>query len=934
MTNSQILDAINQNIKRNENKEITGVILNSVLRMLLDFVNQGFITFSDIIQLLADSKAVNVIGSINTTTETTSLPSGVYHAQTSGTYTNASNIVVKEGYYTLLRKEGGVWKLESEVEMPMQDLTAINSDITALKNKNGGEVTINETKNVDGGQVFNFVNNSSINKWNLPNFPEGYYKDMLVIVDDAIWESLENNNTDKPSSTSTKWKKANITTEVDQEFIPTSENAQSGVGINAYIGEFNSESNKNFTETDLINITWKNGFYINSSGIESAHENTRYCKISMKKYENVSFIGNVIKLAPANVIVGNGKILNSQVYNTNDVCSLEIIAPYDCVVYFNQNLDFTTISKFKKTTNISSDKGTLIDFLNNKFAISTSENLVKLNLDFTIKGKYFNLKTATVGVTTFNTLDTYSGTDTSLLTRVNAGDIMYVTGNIGNHGLALFDDKVILIEKILWNQNGIDVVSEKIVIPSDGYLLVSQRVASPMTIMISSGSKIITTQELYDLAKTNTSEITTKEYVEISKPNGLITIDVEGVLPTLKTDSNEVVLVFKENDNEILKCKAKVALQGQSSLQYPKKNFTFDLLNANNKKLKLKIGGFIASDSWHIKGFQKDVSMVRDNLTSTLWHKIRKNNVFPYSLIADIPNDISTTASDKVYFEEDARFFADGFPIVLNNNSGFHGLYIFRLKKSRENYKLDNSIKSHIFLEFDYLIDIANGLRLLDWKTFDYKQFELKSPKITLYEIGQPISDTAVMATINNFWSWTNAIYNNASTTNLDQYANIPSFIDYLIACEVSDHWDGFSNNILLIAHNGKIGAFIYDTDHTWGIQNDENWVAKSTKEAFILDQNGRKSPEDKTFWKNFRTKYDTQIKARYTDLRNKGVISIQTIDEIATNFIRVYGYDHFKKEFDKWGYGFTPSVGKASLRQILEFSNASINFLDSKWKI
>ena len=65
MTNSQILDAINQNIKRNENKEITGVILNSVLRMLLDFVNQGFITFSDIIQLLADSKAVNVIGSIN-----------------------------------------------------------------------------------------------------------------------------------------------------------------------------------------------------------------------------------------------------------------------------------------------------------------------------------------------------------------------------------------------------------------------------------------------------------------------------------------------------------------------------------------------------------------------------------------------------------------------------------------------------------------------------------------------------------------------------------------------------------------------------------------------------------------------------------------------------------------------------------------------------
>lgn len=135
MTNSQILDAINQNIKQNGNEEITGVILNSILRMLLDFVNKGFITFSDIIQLLADSKTVNVVGSISSTTDTTSLPSGVYHAQTSGTYANAGNIVVKEGYYTLLRKkDDGTWVLESEVKMPMQDLSKIESSIDEINN--------------------------------------------------------------------------------------------------------------------------------------------------------------------------------------------------------------------------------------------------------------------------------------------------------------------------------------------------------------------------------------------------------------------------------------------------------------------------------------------------------------------------------------------------------------------------------------------------------------------------------------------------------------------------------------------------------------------------------------------------------------------------------------------------------------------------------
>ena len=70
------------------------------------------------IDLKVNNLELGVNGSIDTTTDTTSLPDGVYRAQIPGTYTNAGNIVVKEGYYTLLRKEGGVWKLESEVEMP------------------------------------------------------------------------------------------------------------------------------------------------------------------------------------------------------------------------------------------------------------------------------------------------------------------------------------------------------------------------------------------------------------------------------------------------------------------------------------------------------------------------------------------------------------------------------------------------------------------------------------------------------------------------------------------------------------------------------------------------------------------------------------------------------------------------------------------------
>ena len=51
----------------------------------------------------------DVIGGVLPTDDLASKTDGVYRATISGTY---SGVVVKEGYYTLLRKTGNVWSLE------------------------------------------------------------------------------------------------------------------------------------------------------------------------------------------------------------------------------------------------------------------------------------------------------------------------------------------------------------------------------------------------------------------------------------------------------------------------------------------------------------------------------------------------------------------------------------------------------------------------------------------------------------------------------------------------------------------------------------------------------------------------------------------------------------------------------------------------------
>lgn len=72
----------------------------------------------------------DIIGGVLPTDDLASKPDGVYRTTISGTY---SSIVVKEGYYTLLRKDNGVWKLESEVKMPEYDDTVLQSRITTLQ---------------------------------------------------------------------------------------------------------------------------------------------------------------------------------------------------------------------------------------------------------------------------------------------------------------------------------------------------------------------------------------------------------------------------------------------------------------------------------------------------------------------------------------------------------------------------------------------------------------------------------------------------------------------------------------------------------------------------------------------------------------------------------------------------------------------------------
>lgn len=237
---TQLINVINQNIKKNGVNSITGEIMNSVLKLITDYNKVNFDNLTNIVQVISDSEMKNVIGSINPSTVTTNLPNGTYFAQIAGTYTNASNIVVKTGFYTLLtRVSGNVWTLASETAMQLSNGVVAQNNTGAV---NGGavwaqlqgEVGPNETRAVNGTKVWdrmqgdaNLGDNRAVNGDKLINYVQratialfdsnystnmGYLLNAKVLYRNSstneysIYESLINKNKTIPSNDGVNWK--------------------------------------------------------------------------------------------------------------------------------------------------------------------------------------------------------------------------------------------------------------------------------------------------------------------------------------------------------------------------------------------------------------------------------------------------------------------------------------------------------------------------------------------------------------------------------------------------------------------------------------------------------------------------------------------------------------------------------------------------------
>ncbi|MCT4121457.1 hypothetical protein HZP71_02215 [Elizabethkingia anophelis] len=418
-----------------------------------------------------------------------------------------------------------------------------------------------------------------------------------------------------------------------------------------------------------------------------------------------------------------------------------------------------------------------------------------------------------------------------------------------------------------------------------------------------------------ELHTTHDYDITGKKYVNLPDLE-FFRVNIEGQLPTdtseTRIPTKVVVTIMTADNKKLVTFNALMSIQGQYTTSYLKKGYSIDLYNDEWEEVYLKIGKNPALKGFHMKAFHNDVTHTRDVCGGMMWAETLKSRPYPENLFKELNNSRVQTYNEYAYYA-DAKYCLTGIPCEVYISGEFFGLYTWRLKKSLENFAMNSTNENHIFLDNLNVPGVALGN--LNWTNYDdiLKFYEVRCPK-------KKGVTNVTKANVVRFFQYMKDVYSGAKDfTNTSQdYMRMYSWYDWVILAELFMHWDSVHNNASYMSYNGKhFMPGLMDLDNTISLDD------RNVNDFFITED----------IWTKFKAQFATQIKNRYTQLRNNGQISME-------NVIRIYGGQSAKipmsvytRDYKKWGKAeFTHPVPNMDL--IYDTYARRISFLDGQWKI
>ncbi|MBM6786912.1 CotH kinase family protein [Ligilactobacillus salivarius] len=392
-------------------------------------------------------------------------------------------------------------------------------------------------------------------------------------------------------------------------------------------------------------------------------------------------------------------------------------------------------------------------------------------------------------------------------------------------------------------------------------------------------------------------------------------IELQGTLPADASQKNSLSYKYK-----IFEGTATLKWQGQSSLAFPKKNFTIKF----DKKFTAK-DGWLADDTYVLKGNFNDFSQARNVVSAEIWAKIVKSRNWNYVPLADNDGSLivdNTTNGFNVY--EDimpglhGTGAVDGFPVMLVVNGEYCGLYSFVLKKKAETFGFGNSNLEYA-LSCERTPDNQNrnsvafkGLADLDGKDFDFEY--TKSDK----------DEANAKVSFNNMISKVIEATGEGYESVIENYLDIDSVIDYMIFTSLISAADGITKNYLMLSYDGVKWYFsAYDLDCTFGNWQD-GWLSQQPSGIPTLADWNRSNRAMHLVYAYGKDR----LKARYKELRD-GILSVENVRRMFIDYVSNISHALKDEELKLWPQ--TPSSEVHNINQIVEHYRLRAEFIDKE---
>lgn len=333
-----------------------------------------------------------------------------------------------------------------------------------------------------------------------------------------------------------------------------------------------------------------------------------------------------------------------------------------------------------------------------------------------------------------------------------------------------------------------------------------------------------------------------------------------GTLPTTK-EQKKLKLKFEYySKTKTISEWCTLKVQGDSSVQFPKKNFNIVTYHDENceDKDKHNFKGWGKSSKFTLKANWMDHLHARNVVNARLYGQMCKTRT-DYDLYPEAFRNSPNCAC------------IDGFPVKVYANGVYQGLYTWNIAKDDFMANMDATSETDCMLIGDsasapgILFTGASLIDETDWTD------ELHD------EVPQWVHDSwgaAQQFVINS---------NDANfVNNFEQFFYLTSIIDRYIFCQVFEYTGGFNKSQAYFTYDGtKWLSSMYDLDTSWALL----WDGSGYREFDL------KMPDDCDAYKidNYRNAFldrvmrlfKTEIKTRYSELRN----SVLTEGNIIWNF-------------------------------------------------